>query len=99
MTNKVSFPVFNDKKGNRFIFPGLNSHHVSSASERWSRGRVICASIGVTEEADTFDVAYDESYSFVRADAGSSGFLHGHSEVHMISGPIFDEINQPQNNS
>lgn len=88
----VRFPVFRDDKGNRFVFPGLYTFEGHTA--RWMFCRQICAAICVEQEAETFDVLPDcqgmLNFPRVVADAGSSGFFHGSSEVWIIGGPTFD---------
>ena len=82
------YPVFLDKKGNRFIFPGL---YVSEEiSYNWSYCRYLCSVLGVTEEKGRFDGS--GNFEYVVSEAGSSGFAHGSEEVYLIGGPIFDEI-------
>lgn len=91
----VKFPVFLDRRGNRFVFPGLYSGgNGFVATEVWSRSRQIEVALGVTEEKGTFDVPIDDdgrlTFPHVPADAGSSGFAHGSSKVWIIGGPEFD---------
>jgi len=97
----VRYPVFRDKNGNRFVFPGVYSYEGQSAG--WAYCRQICAALRVEEEKDTFDVVPDDegmlNFSRVVASAGSSGFRHGSSEVWLIGGPEFDAVANVENHS
>lgn len=88
----VRFPVFRDRRGNRFVFPGV---YVSDErSYDWARCRMICAAIGVDEEKDRLAVTEDNgeliNFPHVVASAGHRGFLHGGEKIWLIGGPEYD---------
>jgi hypothetical protein len=89
----IKFPVFKDKRGNRFIFPNLYSGEGKSVS--WTFCRQTCVALGVSEEKETFnqEVDGDGMLNFPRvvAEAGSAGFAHGSSVVWLIGGPEFEK--------
>ncbi|RUW56377.1 hypothetical protein [Mesorhizobium sp. M8A.F.Ca.ET.021.01.1.1] len=93
----VSFPVFKDAMGNRFVFPGVYKGSQDwSAPTLWAYCRQMEVALGVTQEAENFEIKCDEggglTFPHVPASAGSRGFAHGSAQVWIISGPTFDEI-------
>ncbi len=97
MTNEaVRYPVFNDDKGNRLIFPGLYSFKDKMAA--WGFRRQVCMALNLTEEEATFDVVPDTdgslNFPHVVASAGHPGFKHGSGEVWLIGGTEFDAISR-----
>jgi hypothetical protein len=86
-----NFPVFVDRSGNRFIFPGLYSSETHDRTVSWSQCISIQCALGVTQEKENF-VVDSSGYEYVSSDAMSSGFAHGGTTVHLIGGPLFDEV-------
>jgi hypothetical protein len=85
------FPVFVDRRGNRFVFPGLYSSEAHDRTVSWAQCISIQCALDVTQEED--DLVVDGwGYEFVSSDATSSGFAHGGTTVHLIGGPLFDEV-------
>lgn len=99
MGTRVEFPVFNDGKGNLFVFPGFYTEPDNpdrlSATTIWSKARHIEMALGVTEEKDRLCLETDDdggmTFPHVIAEAMSRGFAHGGDTVWLISGPTFDE--------
>jgi hypothetical protein len=94
--SEIRFPVFKDRKGNRFVFPGV---YVSDdKSYDWSQCRMICASIGVEEEKEKLSVTLEGTelinFPHVKASAGHRGFLHGGETIWLIGGPEFEACNE-----
>jgi hypothetical protein len=97
LSEPVSFPVFKDRSGNRFIFPGVYEGTQGwSGTTLWSYCLQMQTALGVNQEKDNFEVTRDAdgglTFPHVPAEAGSSGFAHGGTQVWIISGPVFDEI-------
>lgn len=96
MKTIVSFPVFVDEKGNRFIFPGYRDTSTGDTRTSWGYSLQICSALNVKQETEKFRVTLDENnnmnFPHVLADATAPGFAHGGSEVWIIGGPTFDEI-------
>lgn len=92
----VSYPVFNDRRGNRFVFPGLYSSDEDGKRASWGECMTICAALGVTHEKDHLIIPIEPDgtmlFEHVKCSAGSSGFMHGSSTVYLISGPDFDAV-------
>jgi hypothetical protein len=86
------FPVFVDQKGNRFIFPGLYTSDIDGRSATWSYCLQLEIALKVKKEAETFDVVPGIGYSYVESEATSPSFAHGGDIVHLIGGPLFDEV-------
>ena len=92
VTRKIGFYVFNDDKGNRFVFPGVCK--VDHESVDWAYRMTLTTALLLKEEPDLLYV--DEvdgviNMPHVPADATHHNFLHGGSTVWIIGGPIFDE--------
>lgn len=91
---EVKFPVFADKQGNRFVFPGLYSSS-DGATVSWGYCRQIEVALGVAEEKERLCVPVEDgmlNFPHVKAEAGSRGFMHGSGEVYLIGGPEYDRV-------
>lgn len=90
----LSFPVFRDINGERFVFPGFYAS--DERPYNWGYARHICVALHLEEENDRLVVTPDSdgslTFPHVEASAGHRGFAHGSSDVWLIGGPTFDAI-------
>lgn len=89
----VRYKVFNDEKGNRFIFPGIyDQPELSVDSLSWH----LCLLLHLKLESTTFDVVADENgfmnFPHIKTSVGHSRFAHGSADIWLIGGPEFDSV-------
>lgn len=102
MNNEVvTFPVFRDKSGNRFIFPTVFTSTVPdrksmSVSDIWAYSLTLQTSLGCQRERFDFSAELDETdhfnFPYIPSVATASGFAHGAATTWVIGGPLFDDI-------
>ncbi len=90
----MEYAVFNDGKGNRFVFPGIYSDEEQSIE--WGMCQQLEVFLKIKREDNLVVLPNEEGkYSFpvLVATAGHHNFAHGSTEIWIISGPTFDEHN------
>lgn len=90
---EITFPVFSDDKGNRFIFPSICDDGEKSID--FYQCMTLRLAIGVKEEPERLVVdVIDGSLQLrhIRTEILHPGFAHGAATVLLLSGPSFDEM-------